>query len=66
MLRSLSSQFANPQGIFGKGVDKIMEKSNDELNRWTISLIKVKEDDTILEIGFGPGIAISKVADPNI
>jgi ubiquinone/menaquinone biosynthesis C-methylase UbiE len=33
-------------------------RSNHERAQWTISLLEIKPGDRILEIGFGPGIAI--------
>ena len=39
--------------------------SNQDRIRWTISLLNIKPDDRLLEIGFGPGLAIelaSKIA----
>ncbi|MBN6189167.1 methyltransferase domain-containing protein [Aneurinibacillus sp. BA2021] len=39
-----------------------MAVENKELNDWAISLLHIKEDDRILEIGFGPGIAIKKMS----
>jgi len=32
--------------------------SNNDRSRWTVSLLNIKRDDRLLEIGFGPGIAI--------
>jgi SAM-dependent methyltransferase len=32
--------------------------SNRERNRWTVSLLELKPEDRVLEIGFGPGLAI--------
>jgi ubiquinone/menaquinone biosynthesis C-methylase UbiE len=33
-------------------------KSNTERTRWTLSLLDLKAEDRVLEIGFGPGIAV--------
>jgi ubiquinone/menaquinone biosynthesis C-methylase UbiE len=33
-------------------------RSNHERAQWTISLLGIKPDDRVLEVGFGPGIAI--------
>jgi ubiquinone/menaquinone biosynthesis C-methylase UbiE len=61
-VHSLSKQFRKPEGILGKLVGSIMSKSNRQLNDWTISLLDVKPTDHILELGFGPGLGICKVA----
>ena len=32
-------------------------------NEWTISLLNIQRSDNVLEIGFGPGIAIELVSN---
>ena len=39
-----------------------MAYENRERNAWAVSLLKVQEADRVLEIGFGPGWAIERVA----
>ena len=58
--RFLRSQFGRPTGFWGNVVGKIMARtpSNNDRIHWTISLLDVRPQDRILEIGFGPGIAI--------
>jgi len=36
--------------------------SNRRRNAWAVSLLDVRRDDRVLEIGFGPGIAISELS----
>ena len=36
--------------------------SNQERIQWTIALLDIKPDDCLLEIGFGPGMAIERVS----
>lgn len=36
--------------------------SNVERNRWAVGLLDVRPTDTVLELGFGPGIAIGEIA----
>jgi ubiquinone/menaquinone biosynthesis C-methylase UbiE len=36
--------------------------SNRERNRWAVSLLDVRPTDRVLEIGFGPGVAIAEIA----
>lgn len=61
--RFLRTQFGQPAGLCGDIVGRIMAhtKSNSERIDWTISLLQIKPDDRVLEIGFGPGIAIERV-----
>jgi len=36
--------------------------SNRQRNRWVVSLLEVQPTDRVLEIGFGPGLAIAELA----
>jgi ubiquinone/menaquinone biosynthesis C-methylase UbiE len=36
--------------------------SNRERNRWAVSLLHIQPRDRVLEIGFGPGVAIGELA----
>ena len=58
------SQFGKPEGLFGKLAGFIMSTrpSNIERSDWGISLLDVQPTDKVLEIGFGPGIAIHKMS----
>jgi ubiquinone/menaquinone biosynthesis C-methylase UbiE len=61
--RFLRAQFGRPTGFWGNIVGKIMAftSSNQDRIRWTISLLDIRSDDRLLEIGFGPGFAIELV-----
>ncbi|WP_051530097.1 class I SAM-dependent methyltransferase [Anoxybacteroides tepidamans] len=61
-MKRFFEQFARPTGFLGKIAGKVLEKSNQELNEWTISLLNIQKEDVILEIGFGPGVAIEEAA----
>ena len=37
-------------------------RSNRQRNRWAVSLLDVQPTDRVLEIGFGPGVAIAELA----
>lgn len=56
------SQFANPKGIIGWIVGKIMAIKSKERMLWGVEQLNLQRQDNILEIGFGPGTAIEKVA----
>jgi len=58
--RFLRAQFSRPTGFWGNIAGKIMARapSNQERIHWTLALLDIKPDDRILEIGFGPGVAI--------
>ena len=57
-------QFGRPRGVIGYVADYIMahRSSNLERNDWALSLLAIKPTDRILEIGFGPGIALGTSA----
>ncbi len=63
--RILRAQFGCPKGLWGSLVGKVMalRPSNNARIRWTISLLDVTPQDRILEIGMGPGIAISLLSE---
>ena len=62
--RFLRAQFGRPTGFWGHMAGKIMARtpSNQERIHWTIALLDIKPDDRLLEIGFGPGMAIELVS----
>ncbi len=61
MLNSFYKQFGNPTGLMGNVVGKILAANNKERTDWVLSFMDVKPDDNILEIGYGPGLAIEKL-----
>lgn len=58
------AQFGRPQGFWGPIVGWIIavRSSNRTRNVWAVSLLDVQRCDRILEIGFGPGIAIQEIS----
>jgi trans-aconitate methyltransferase len=60
----LSSQFGKPTGPLGSLAGFIVahRKSNIERTGWAIEALRLKADDHVLEIGFGPGVAIEKMS----
>ncbi len=58
------SQFHRPRGLGGHAVGWLMAHrgSNRERSRWAVSLLAVQPEDRVLEIGFGPGVAIQELA----
>lgn len=57
-------QFGHPRGIAGRVAGWVMahRRSNQQRNRWAVSLLDVQPTDRVLEIGFGPGAAIAELA----
>lgn len=60
----LVRQAGRPQGAPGRIIEWIMahRSSNRERNLWVVSLLDVRPTDRVLEIGFGPGLAIAELA----
>jgi ubiquinone/menaquinone biosynthesis C-methylase UbiE len=61
----LREQFGKPSGWFGSLAGAIMahRPSNRERAYWTLSLLDVQPTDRVLEIGFGPGVAIERAGE---
>ena len=60
----LVRQFHRPTGPVGHVVGWVMatRSSNVERNRWAVDQLDVGPADRVLEIGFGPGVAIEALA----
>jgi SAM-dependent methyltransferase len=57
-------QFGQPEGLVGRLVGLVMavRPSNRERNRRTVELLNIQPDDRVVEIGYGPGLAIQWAA----
>jgi ubiquinone/menaquinone biosynthesis C-methylase UbiE len=62
MLKFIITQFSHPRGFFGEVVGWLMAQNNQKRIAWAVSLLKIQNNDRILEIGFGPGNAIQQMA----
>jgi ubiquinone/menaquinone biosynthesis C-methylase UbiE len=58
----IAQQLRKPQGLLGGILGKLMRFGNKPANVWAISLADVRPSDRVLEIGFGPGVAIRQLA----
>jgi trans-aconitate methyltransferase len=65
LVEKVVAQFAQPTGLWGNIAGLIMahRPSNLERNAWAISLLNLQPSDRVLEIGFGPGVAIQKMSE---
>lgn len=54
--------FGKPTGWLGWCVGQWMTVKNRQRSEWVIALLKIQKNDRILEIGFGPGADIARVA----
>jgi ubiquinone/menaquinone biosynthesis C-methylase UbiE len=57
---AVRAQFGRPTGLGGYAAGLLMahRPSNRRRNAWAVSLLDVQRDDRVLELGFGPGLAI--------
>jgi SAM-dependent methyltransferase len=59
----LQKQFKRPSGTLGRLEGWLMAVSNRELSDWTVEKINADGTERILEVGYGPGITLKKIAD---
>lgn len=57
---AVGAQFGRPRGPWGRGAGWVMahRASNRRRNAWAVSLLDMQCADRVLEVGFGPGLAI--------
>jgi SAM-dependent methyltransferase len=62
--RDVVGQAHHPRGAAGRVTawEMAHRPSNRQRSRWVVSLLGVQPDDRVLEIGFGPGVAIAALA----
>ncbi len=59
----IDGQYRQPSGPIGRWIGSKMARQHQPENHWTVNLLDVQPTDHILEIGFGPGIAVEAVAN---
>jgi SAM-dependent methyltransferase len=61
---AVRAQFGRPTGFWGRAAGLLMahRTSNRRRNAWAVSLLDVRRDDRVLELGFGPGLAIRELS----
>ncbi|MGN9809506.1 class I SAM-dependent methyltransferase [Micromonospora sp. BQ11] len=64
VIHAVIGQFGRPRGLLGAlaGWQMAHRRSNRLRNRWVVSLLDVRPTDRVLEIGFGPGLAVAELA----
>jgi ubiquinone/menaquinone biosynthesis C-methylase UbiE len=60
--RKLAEPFRQPRGLFGKLMGFLLSRVHRQANEWTLGLLDIRPTDQVLEVGFGPGLAIQKAA----
>lgn len=56
-------QFGKPTGVFGRFVGWLLSFKNNDRVRWTFEKLQARPDDILLEVGYGPGVTLKKVAN---
>lgn len=63
LAKFLARQLRKPSGLFGKYLlTRALNKANKVMNDAVLHLVQVKSDDCILEIGFGGGDLLTRIA----
>ncbi len=62
MQRRIDDQYRRPAGVLGRLIGAEMAQDHQPENTWTVTLLDVQPNDQVLELGFGPGIAIQALS----
>ena len=54
--------FGRPQGVLGRLGGIIMARMNADCGAWVGDLLEVGPNDSVLEVGFGPGMVIQRLS----
>lgn len=60
---SIFKQFRRPNGGLGQVVGWLMAYKNKKRADWTFDNLQLQSGDNLLEIGYGPGVTLKKVAN---
>lgn len=55
---TLMRAFGRPRGLLGRLGGLIMARTNKPCAAWVVMLLDIQPQDQVLEIGFGPGVAV--------
>jgi ubiquinone/menaquinone biosynthesis C-methylase UbiE len=54
--------FGRPRGVLGRLGGRLMARMNAGCGAWVAELLEIEASDNVLEIGFGPGVTIARLA----
>ena len=54
--------FGRPRGVLGRLGGIIMARTNEKCGAWVADLLEIGPDDSLLEVGFGPGVIIQRLS----
>lgn len=60
--RAMSRHLQNPSGLFGRWVARLMNESNQRMSERALDLLDIHVGNAVLEIGFGGGPGLRKMA----
>ena len=62
-IQFMSEQFAKPSGLFGRlFMGRYLDRANQQGNQLVLETLNIAKDSTVLEIGFGGGDLLIKIA----
>jgi hypothetical protein len=62
MQNILMHMFGRPQGNLGRLGGIIMARTIEDCGTWVTELLEVRLNDSVLEVGFGPGVIIQRLS----
>jgi ubiquinone/menaquinone biosynthesis C-methylase UbiE len=54
--------FGRPRGVLGRLGGIIMARTNADCGAWVTDLLEIGPCDSVLEVGFGPGVIIQRLS----
>ncbi len=61
----IANQLRKPEGFWGKIVARKMTERNTPMYEEAVGIMGIREGDTLLEVGFGPGIMMNMILRGN-
>lgn len=61
--RLIGRNFGHPRGLVGRLTARLMRQGNASLNLWLVGLLAITPQSRILEVGFGPGVALDALLE---
>ena len=58
----LMHMFGRPRGVLGRLGGIIMARTNEDCGAWVADLLEIGPNDSVLEVGFGPGVIIQRLS----
>jgi ubiquinone/menaquinone biosynthesis C-methylase UbiE len=55
--------FGRPRGVLGRLGGIIMARANADCGAWVTALLEIGPCDSVLEVGFGPGVIIQRLSE---